>query len=213
MLLNDETREEVKQMLSGLKDPVELLVFTQSIECMYCEEMRSVMQEVAELSEKITVTVYDFVKDKEIAEKYGIDKLPAVAVIGREDYGIRFFGIPAGYEFMSFLEAVKLVSTGETSIPNEIKAFLKDLEEEVHLQVFVSPTCPYCPAAVVLAHQMAYTGSRVKADMVEITEFPHLVNKYGVQGVPRTVVNEQFFIEGSVPDHTLTAKIKEALGR
>lgn len=211
MFLNDKTRNEIKNMLSNLKENVELAVFTQSIECRNCEDNRALMQEISELSDKITLKVYDIVSDSAMAEKYKIDKIPAIAVIGKEDYSIRFFGIPTGYEFMSLLEAIKLVSTGETQLSEEAKNYLKELAQEVHIQVFVTPTCPYCPRSVILAHQMAYISPKVKADMIEVTEFPHLGNKYGVQGVPLTVINEKYFAEGAAPDSMIISKIREAI--
>ena len=81
------------------------------------------------------------------------------------------------------------------------------LRDPVHIQVFVTPTCPYCPCAVVLAHKLAMASELVTADMVEATEFPHLANKYHVHGVPRTVVNETIHIEGAVPEAALMSEI------
>ncbi len=213
MLMDEKTREEVKKMLSGLQEEVKLLVFTQKFECQYCKDTRSIVQEIADLSDKISMEVYDFVEDKDIVEKYQIDKIPAIAVCGKEDYGIRFYGIPAGYEFTSLLESIKTVSIGTTTLSEETKSYLDGLKDPVHLKIFVTPTCPYCPGAVVLAHQMAYSSEFVKAEMIEVSEFPHLANKYGVQGVPRTVINEDVYMEGAAPDQLLTEKIQEAIGR
>ena len=68
------------------------------------------VEEVAALSDKVSVEVYDFMEDKALADSLGIDKVPAVAVVGAKDYGIRMFGIPSGYEFGSLIESIKLVS-------------------------------------------------------------------------------------------------------
>jgi len=54
--------------------------------------------------------------------------------------------------------------------------------------VFVTPTCPYCPRAVVLAFKITVENPAIRASMVEATEFPHLANKHGVGGVPHTVI-------------------------
>ena len=211
MILNDQVKDEVKKMLQDLKDDVELVVFTQMIECQYCEDNRKLAEEVAELSDKIKIKVYNFQTDKDKADEFKIDKIPAIAVAGEEDYGIRFYGIPGGYEFTSLIEAIRIVSTGDTQLSSETEEYLKSLEKEVHLQVFVTPTCPYCPRAVILAHQMARVSKMVKADMVETTEFPHLGYKYHVQGVPVTVINETAFQEGAAPDSMIIEKIKETL--
>jgi hypothetical protein len=81
------------------------------------------------------------------------------------------------------------------------------------MQVFVTPTCPYCPQAVVLAYEMAYASPQVRADGVESTEFPQLAIKYQVSGVPRTVINEDTFLEGAAPPDMLLDKVREALGK
>lgn len=140
-----------------------------------------------------------------------MDKIPAIAIIGEKDYGIRFYGIPAGYEFSSLLSAILMVSTGMVKLGEDTKKFLDKLSKPVHMQVFVTPTCPYCPQAVILAHQMAFYSNNVKADMVEVSEFPHLAQKYQVQGVPRTTINENWYQEGAAPEQMIIAKIEESL--
>lgn len=209
--LNKKVIKQLQEVFAVLKKEVTLKYFTQSIECQFCSDTRELLEEVAEISKKIKLEVYDFVEDKEEVEKYNIDKIPAIVVMDEKDYGIRFYGIPGGYEFGSLVEAIKLVSTGETMLSNEGKKFLDGLKKDVHLQVFVTPTCPYCPGAVVLAHHMAYYSPKVKGDMVEASEFPHLSIKYNVMGVPRTVINETEYLEGAAPEAMLIDKIKAVL--
>ena len=210
-LLNDEIAGQVKEQLENLAGPVQLVVFTQAFECDYCAENRQLAAEVADLSDQVTVEVYNFAIDKEKAEELGIDKIPAIAVIGAEDHGVRFYGIPAGYEFTSLIHAIQAVAAGEPELSEEGLQALAELTDPVHMQVFVTPTCPYCPQSVVLAHQMAIASPMVQADMVEATEFPHRSMKYQVMGVPRTVINETTHIEGAVPEPMLLDKLQEAL--
>lgn len=139
-LLDANTRQQVADELADLENPVKLMVFTQTFECQYCTETRQLCEEIADLSEKISVKIYNFVTDKDKADEYGIDKIPAIAVIGARDYGVRFFGIPSGYEFMSLLDAVKTVSVGEADLQPETMAFLDELKEPLHIQVFITPT-------------------------------------------------------------------------
>lgn len=204
-------REQLDEMLTH---PVKLVMFTQEFECMYCRETRQILEELTELSSLLSLQVYDFVADQEIADRYGVDKIPAAVIVraaedGADDidYGIRFYGIPSGYEFVSLLEAIKLVGGAAPSLSPTTLEALETLTEPLHLQVFVTPTCPYCPRAVVLAHQMAFASSLVRADMVEATEFPQLSMKYNVMGVPRTVINEKIHIEGAVPEPMLVARL------
>jgi len=191
-MISDKDKKAVSDRLAKLSGPVKLVVFTQEIECQFCRETRELVEEVAALSDKITVEVKDFLKEEAEAGKLGIDKIPAIGVFGEgdKDYGIRFYGIPAGYEFMSLLESIEIVSKGESGLSANGKERLKGLSKPVHLQVFVTPTCPYCPRAVVQAFRMAMESPKVTASMVEATEFPHLANKYQVSGVPHTVIGE-----------------------
>jgi glutaredoxin-like protein len=191
-MIGDKDKKAVGDRLSKLTGPVKLVVFTQEMECQFCKETRELVEEVAALSDKVSVEVKDFLKADIEAKKLGIDKIPAIAVLGAgdKDYGIRFYGIPAGYEFMSLLESIEIVSKGESGLSANGKERLKGLGKPVHLQVFVTPTCPYCPRAVVQAFRMAVESPNVTASMVEATEFPHLANKYQVSGVPHTVIGD-----------------------
>ena len=210
-LLNKEIAEQVKQELADLAGPARLVVFTQEFECEFCAETRQLVEEVAQLSDQLTAEVYNFVTDKEKAEELGIDKIPAIAIIGAKDYGVRFYGIPSGYEFTSLLHAIRAVAAGEPELSEEAMQALAEVTEPVHIQVFVTPTCPYCPGSVVLAHHMAVASPMVRADMVEATEFPHLTVKYQVMGVPRTVINEATHIEGAASEPMVLEKLREAL--
>jgi len=211
-LLNKKVLKELQGIFKELDKTVTLKFFTQELECRFCKDTRQLVEEVAAVTEKIRLESFDFVADSEAVEKYGIKRIPAVAVTDESetDYGVLFYGIPGGYEFSSLIEALKLVSTGETGLEQETRDYLDGLDKDVHLQVFVTPTCPYCPGAVILGHRMAYYSPRVRSDMVEATEFPDLSMKYNVMGVPRTVINETEFQEGAAPEHMLIEKIKTA---
>jgi glutaredoxin-like protein len=127
------------------------------------------------------------------------------------DRGIKYYGIPSGYEFVTILEAIKMVSSGQSGLSKQTKDFLKGLKQPINLKVFVTPTCPYCPRAVNLAFQMAYESPMVTAEAYEAIEFPHFSNKYGVQGVPRTVINDTIPIEGAAPENMVVDAIKKAI--
>jgi len=211
-LIRDEDKKTIREEFAEkLVAPVRLVMFTQEIECQFCAETRQIVEEVAALSDKITAEIYNFVTDKDQAEAYGIDKIPAIAIIGAQDYGIRFYGIPSGYEFSSLFEDIIDVSRGESGLLEPTKKALAHLKEPVHIQVFVTPTCPYCPMAVRLAHRLALESDLVRADMVEAMEFPQLAIKYRVQGVPRSVINETIHQEGAAPEPLFMMKMMEGL--
>lgn len=214
-LLKEKDRLFLQQEFSKLHAPVQLLMFTQEQECQYCRDTREIAEEIASLSNKISLIVYDFIRDKETVEHYQIDKIPALVVMKGgdrpKDYGIRYYGIPAGYEFSSLIQDILMIGRGESGLSPEAKAQVAKLTKPLHLQVFVTPTWPYCPPAVHLAHQLAFESDLIRGDMVEAIEFPHLSLKYQVQGVPRTVINETVYLEGAAPEAMILAKIKEAL--
>jgi glutaredoxin-like protein len=139
-LLNEQIRKDVQKALADVENPVVFKVFTQEIECEYCKERRELVTEVAGLSDKLSVEVYDLVKDGAIAESLAVDKVPAVAVVGKKDYGIRMFGIPSGYEFGSLIESIKLVSDGESGLSDATKQQVAKLTKPVKIQVFITPT-------------------------------------------------------------------------
>jgi glutaredoxin-like protein len=213
MYLDEKLKTELQKQLSVLTKNVKIVFFTQELECQFCKETRSILSELTEVSDKLSLEVKNFVIDKSDAEKYGVDKIPATVLLDEngKDYGIKFFGIPSGYEFASLLEDIKMLGTGSTGLPADLENDIKKIDQEIHMQVFVTPTCPYCPQAVVTAHKFSYLNDKIKGDMVEATEFPHLSNKYNVRGVPRTVINENTFIEGAAPEQMVLDKVKEAL--
>jgi glutaredoxin-like protein len=139
-LIQEKDRTVIQTRFEELGHPVKLINFTQELECMYCSETRTLMEEVAGLSDKVSLEVYNFVNDKDQVNRYSIDKIPATVVEGEKDYGIRFFGIPSGYEFGTLIEEMLLASTGDSGLKTDTRKLLAQLAEPVHLQVFVTPT-------------------------------------------------------------------------
>jgi glutaredoxin-like protein len=216
-LISEKDAEYIRnEFETNLDSPVKMVMFTQAMECQFCAETRQIVEEIAALSDKIAPEIYDFVDDKSVADLYGVDKIPAIAVLRVEDgkdidFGIRFYGIPSGYEFSSIIEDLVDVSKGESGLQPKTKEAIAGFTEAVHFQVFVTPTCPYCPQAVRLAHKFAIESDLIRADMVEAIEFPHLSNKYHVHGVPRTVINETVHQEGAAPEPMMLEKVLEAV--
>lgn len=209
----DEEMQDRATLLFFTQEPARLIVpdHLKGQECLFCKETRELLEEVSSLSDKIELVIYDFVADKEKAAEHGIDKIPATIIQGKEDYGIRFFGIPSGYEYTSLIEAIIDVSKEKTSLSQKTIETIKNIDKDIHIQVFVTPTCPYCTMAVRLAHQFALESPRIKSDMIESTEFPHLAQKYNVFGVPKTIINETTSIEGALPEETFLENVLRAL--
>ncbi len=212
--LSGKDKEYVEDIFKKLKQKVNILFFTTEIDCEYCPETHKLLKELVEVGhDNINLEVYNMITDKEKAEEYKIDKSPAIVIMGEKDYGIRYYGIPAGYEFSSILEDIQMVAKGQTTLSDKTREELKKIDKPLKLQVFVTPTCPYCPKAVIMAHQLAMESEYITAEMVEATEFPELSSKYNVRGVPRTVIGEDHFVEGAVPENMFVNAVLEGFAK
>jgi glutaredoxin-like protein len=202
-LLSDQDRGVVREHLARIQHPVTLLLFTQTIGAPETALIaRQVLDELASLNDLIRVEEVNFVLEKDRAAQYGIDHIPAIVLLSNDtDTRMRFLGAPAGYEFMSLIEAVMLAGTDDSQLdPQSRELIAANVTAPVDIHVFVTPTCPHCPRAVSLAHRMARESAHIRATCVEATEFMDLSRKFRVTGVPKTVVNESIEILGALPE-------------
>lgn len=149
-MIREADRKKLAALFSErLTNPVSMVVYTQrtsplvlpgGVTCEWCEQTEALAKELADLSGQIRLEVRDFVEKSEDARREGVDKIPAIVVTGQSDYGIRFFGIPAGYTFGTLVETLIDVSRGSTDLPAALKKELATLEKDVHIQVLTTPT-------------------------------------------------------------------------
>lgn len=154
-LLRDADREGLRKELIKLTTPVKLAFFTQALDCEYCDLTKQVLEEITSLTDKVQLQEYNFQIDKQAVFDYKIARVPAIAIIRMEqakilvtgnerpverDYGIRYYGIPAGFEFAALISDIMDVSAGESGLSAQTKSALKQLQEPLHLQVFSTPT-------------------------------------------------------------------------
>ena len=211
-LLSEEDRQTVASHLAGIASPLRILFFTQTFgapETVFIA--KQVLDEVVSLSDNLSLEEVNFVLDRERAEQYGVTAIPAMVLLrGDEDTRIRFLGAPAGYEFMSLIEALIVAGAGESGLTAESKALIAEyVKEKTEILVFVTPSCPHCPRAVTLAHRMAVESPWITATCVEATEFMDLAQRYRVTGVPKTVVNGTIEMLGALPED---AFVRTAVG-
>lgn len=211
-LIKKEQQKQLKEIFKKLENNVKLILFTQEMECPFCKDTRELLQDLSSLSDgKISLEIYDFVSDKDKVDKYKIDKIPAIVVEGQKDYGIRFYGIPAGYEFTSLINSIIIVSKGQSGLSDETKESLKKLKDPVRIQVFITLTCPYCPKAVEMAHRLALESDLITGEMIESSEFPILIQKYNVMSVPRVIINDKVDFEGALPEKDFVQNLMKVL--
>lgn len=139
-LLKESDRTEVAKIFEALSEPVRIINFTQSFECDGCSDAHQLMEEVASLSDKLTLEVFDFAKDTQKVAEYGVTRIPATVLAGDRDYGIRFYGVPGGYEFSSLLESILMVSKRASGLSEKLREKVASIDKPVHLQVLVTPT-------------------------------------------------------------------------
>ena len=199
-MMSEAVRAKTIEMLAKVPNPVRLVVFTEENESQFCRQAREMAQEVAGLSDKLSVEVYDLAKDSAKAAEYRVDKVPAICVAGDKDYGIRYYGVPAGYEFSTLLALVELVGRRDSGLKPDARTKLAGLTSPVDLQMFVTLTCPVCPLAAGVAASLAIERDNISLSIIDAGEFPQLAGLYNVMAVPRTVVNRGHSFEGALPE-------------
>jgi alkyl hydroperoxide reductase subunit AhpF len=140
-MLTPQNEREVRKVFEQMRDPVKLVVFSQSLAAaQLCAQNEQLAREVAAISDKLSVEVLNLAIDRERAEAYKVDQVPAIVVEGARDYGIRFYGVPLGYEFSNLIDAIIVASTGEPALTDATKTALSDLASDVDIKVFSTPT-------------------------------------------------------------------------
>ena len=209
-LLNKDLQKEVKKILQPMKDQITLVLFTKENDCESCEPTQQIITEVAELSDKIKVSIFDLEKDTAEVKKYDIEMAPSFIILDKDDTykGVKFNGIPAGHEFNSFLSALVEMSGTESDVPADFAARVAKIDKPVNIKVFVTMSCPHCPGAVQKAHKLAMMNKNVVGEMIEAQTFYELSEKYNVSGVPKIVINDTIELVGNQPIETFLSSIE-----
>jgi alkyl hydroperoxide reductase subunit AhpF len=145
-LLSPADQDKLRESLAGMTRPVRLLFFTQTLDCETCPQTRQILDELPALSDKVVVEDVNFVLEKDTAQQYAIDRVPAIAVLGQDEAGqprdsrIRFLGAPAGYEFISLVQAILLVGGRASSLTEENRQRVAAIDKPVTMKVFTTPT-------------------------------------------------------------------------
>src|SRR5436190_23495675 len=162
--LSPNDQNEIKRLFEQLSGDVRLIHFTQresplflpGQECETCKDTRLLLEEIVGLSDKIHLEAHDFVAENEIAREHAIDRIPALVINADGVKGkVRYFGMPSGYEFSVLLGTLLSVSKGKTELSEPVLETLQTIGQATHIQVFVTPTCRYCPAVASLSQQWA----------------------------------------------------------
>ena len=144
-LLNADVVKQIEDAFAPMKEAVHLLYFGKNADCDYCADTQQLLEELAPISDKLSLDIYDMDADADVAEKFNVDKAPGIVIAAKDgetvsDYGIRYAGIPSGHEFTSLIQDILLVSGRDSGLSQPMRDFLKDLDQPVLMQVFVTPT-------------------------------------------------------------------------
>jgi glutaredoxin-like protein len=199
---SDEVKNALAEALRDMKNPVNIYVFTDSNDrgCRYCEITERFLKFVAENSPEssidgkklLKVQVIDRNKDIQRFETFKVTRVPTVIVY---DKNIRWTGAPLGEEVRALIETIIRISQGESGLSNSTKYLIrKKLNGNVLIETIVTPSCPYCPYAALMAHMIAYEAClvgkcNVMSDVVEAYENQDIAEKYGVMSVPTIAIN------------------------
>ncbi len=215
-LIDDTTKERLRERLAGLPATVELklyrkpdtgrLILPPGHGCATCNAAEELVTTIAECApERITLEVRELDESEDASAG-----APSITISAPgEDPRITFQGLPAGYEFATLLDAIERVSAADPELSPEATAKLAGLDEDVEIMVFVTPTCQYCPSAASMANRMAVSSPKVRSRVVEANEFVDLSQRFQVQGVPRTVVNRGGSFVGALPEAMFVDSVLE----
>lgn len=193
-----------------MKEKVTIVLFTKKDDCESCEPTLQIISEVVELSDLLSVRVFDLEHDKDEVTKYTIEMAPSFVILDKEDHykGVKFNGIPAGHEFNSFLSALVEMSGVESDVPEEFAQRVAKIDKPINIKVFVTMSCPHCPGAVQKAHKLAMMNKNIVGEMIEAQTFYELSEKFNVSGVPKIIINDTIELIGNQPIETFLSSIE-----
>jgi len=209
--MDDATREQVAELFTGIVNDVTIHLFIEKTNCLYCNDVKDMVEQLAELSDKITIVEHKGALGAADAVEMGVEHHPAIVLHGKEKYKVKFYGIPAGHEFGALVGSIIDVSTGTAPLPPDVIEDIVSIDKKINIKVFVTPQCPYCPDMTRLAHQASILNPLISSEMIESLEFQELVAKYGVFGVPKTIINETTTIDGLSPVEMFVEKLFESV--
>ncbi len=210
-MIRESDADKIRELFDNMSRVVRLRVFLRKDATDFEKVASQLITEVEGLSDRVQLEVIDLNEDGDAASAAGIERTPAIVIENGGQPGVRFFGVPAGGEFGVLIETILDAGTDRPSplAPDTLKA-LEQVKTPVHMQVFFTPTCPHCPQAVRLAQLFAMASDHISADLIEAGEFQDLIQKYSIQGVPKTVINETIDMVGAQPENVALQHVLQA---
>ena len=208
-IFNKEVLKQLKEGLNKIKNPIKIVTFVESGKPL-CDEVVTMMMQLAALNNKIQFIEYNLIKDSGLAEKYGIDKVPGTTFLAENrPTGIKFYGIPSGHEINSLLFAILESSGVAAPLETKLEDAVKQINKKINIKVFVSLQCPHCPKAVMTAYKIALLNKNIDAEMIQTNLYSDLSAKFGISSVPRIFFNDKDDLLGVQPIEMFIEKLKK----
>jgi len=210
-LFDKKTVKKIEEILSKMKKKVYVVLLRENNDS-YSDTALKMLEELSAINEKLKYKI--IYKDSEESEKYNVEAFPAFVLEDENEksFGVYYYGIPAGLEFGNFLNEVMNFSTGpEANLSEASLDKLKSIDKPIDIKVFITPTCPHCPKAVMVGHNIALANENIRTTMIEANYFSDLSRKYNVSSVPQVVINENIIFVGALPEEEYVKRVLEAL--
>ncbi len=211
-LISEEDSKYLKEEFNNnLKRKVIIRYFKKTKdESEYSKQTMELLEELASLNENLSL-VTENCGDEDKMKEEELTLCPSIKIKSDRMGFMNFYGVPAGHEFISLVEAIKDMGSENLSLPEDVIKDLKKIEKPIDIKVFITHGCPYCPGAVRTAHQFSLVNQNIKASMVDANYFRELSIEQGVSSVPHIIANDKTGFVGNVPPEVFLDKIKGAL--
>ena len=190
-LLNDALRSQLQGVLARFENNISLVSIVDESNKKSIE-LRDLVLDIADLSDKVTALIYKKGENPEMENKVHADKFPIVALLNKDgEYsGVKFHGVPGGHELNSFILAMYNLSGPGQQISEDILKDIKSIDKKLNIKVGVSLSCHVCPDVVVAAQRIAIENSNIETEMLDLSNFPELKEKHKIMSVPAIIVND-----------------------
>lgn len=211
-LISEEDRKYLEEEFkNNINREVKLLYFRkEGDESEYSKQAKELLEELASLNDNLSLVV-ESCDNTERMESEELTLCPSIKIKSERSGFVNFYGIPAGHEFISLVEAIKDMGSDNLSLPDDVVKSLEEIKEPVDIKVFITHGCPYCPGAVRNAHQFSLANDKIKGSMVDANYFRELSMKHGVSSVPHIIINDKTGFVGNMPPNVFLNKMQEAL--
>lgn len=191
-LLNDGLRVQLKGVLARLEKSVTLVSVVDESNSKSIE-LRDLILDIADLDERVSAEIYNKGENIEVENKIHADKYPVVALLdsNKKYSGVKFHGVPGGHELNSFILAIYNLGSVGQQISEETLNNIKKIDKDINIKVCVSLSCHLCPDVVVSSQRIAIENEKVEAEMIDISNFKAIKDKFKVMSVPAIIVNDE----------------------